>query len=120
MLKELYFRDSTDSRFNDKKLEEDNSKECLLNKIRMILYSNRGEVLGAPEIGLNLEEHLFDFNAPLEFIRTKFYAQLSKYVPEVKDYKIDIDFDVVQGISSKTVNIYIQINNRVEIGLSLN
>lgn len=119
MIREIYFRDSSDSRYDSSKLDEDSSKEILLNKIRMILYTNRGEILGAPELGLDLEDNLFDFNMPLDFISQKFYAQLAKYVPEVVDYRIDINYDVVSTVNSKIVNIYISINNVRELGISL-
>ena len=119
MVKEIYFRDSTDSRYDSGKIEEDSSKEILLNKIRMILYTNKGEILGAPDLGLDLEDNLFNFNMPIDFITQKFYAQLAKYVPEVVDFKIDIDYDVVSNVNSKIVNIYISINNNRELGLSL-
>ena len=83
------------------------------------LYTNKGEILGAPDLGLDLEDNLFNFNMPFDFISQKFYAQLAKYVPEVVDFKIDIDYDIVSNINSKIVNIYISINNNRELGLSL-
>lgn len=120
MIREIYFRDPTDSRYNGKLLEENKEKEILLSKIRMILYTERGEILGSPELGLDLENNLFEQNIPLDFIRNRFYTQLVKYVPETQNFKIDIEFDVVFQNNQKIVNIYININNKRELGLVLN
>ena len=48
MLRDIYLRDQSDPKYKSNLLETSSVIESVLNKIRMILYTNRGEVLGAP------------------------------------------------------------------------
>lgn len=115
---EIYFRNPDDPKYNPLYLEENDEKEILLNKIRMILFTNRGEVLGEPELGLNLEDYLFDFDIPIDVIKRRFYAQLAKFVPENK-YKIDLDIQITTNNIQKFANLYIKIDDAVVIGINL-
>ena len=62
MITELYCRNVNDPGYNPNKLDTSDALEALLTKIRMIIFTTQGEVLGQPSLGLSLEEHLFEFN----------------------------------------------------------
>jgi hypothetical protein len=117
--KEIYLRDSTDPKYDPNKLEEENALEILLSKIRIILYSNRGDVLGEPELGMDLEENLFDFNISPESITRRFYAQLAKYVSETDKFDVDMSVDIRNNGVQFFANIIITIDNQPMIGMFL-
>ena len=108
-LKEIYFRDPTDPKYNSKKLETSSNLESVLNKIRMLLYTNRGEVLGEPDLGMDLEDYLFQFGFDESELRNRFNSQINQYVPEARDFKISIDMDVETDSVQNHVYIYINI-----------
>ncbi len=119
MLVEIYARDKTDPKFSPDYMEIYDKVEALLAKIRMILYTSRGEVLGEPELGLDLENNLFEPGLNETVIRDRFYAQLAKYVPEHVDYNIDCSFDTQSDGVSNTAYLYITINNEKALGIQL-
>ena len=116
MLKEIYFRDPTDPKYRPNKIEDTNEKEALLSKIRMILFTARGEVLGEPELGMDLDEFIFDKNVPVELLKRRFYTQLAKYVPERK-FKIDMDINVTSNGIQNSMNIFIKVDDAVTMGV---
>ena len=119
MLREIYFRDITDLKFSPDYMEISDKIEALLSKIRMLLYTNRGEVLGEPDLGMDLESYLFEPGLNESVLRDRFYAQLAKYVPEHVDYSIDCSFDTQSDGFSNTAFMYILINNEKVLGIQV-
>ena len=78
MIREIYLRDASDPRYNPRLLEINDPIEAILSKIRMLIYTNKGEVLGEPDLGMNLESRLFEFLMDEGNIRSDFYAQVAK------------------------------------------
>jgi len=97
MLRELYCRNSSDPSYNPKQLVTNSALEGLLTKIRMIIFTKTGEILGVPELGLNLEEHLFELNANTSQIKRAFYDQLAAYAPEAGRFNVEIDVNFQPG-----------------------
>lgn len=113
------FRDNSDPKWQYDKLEVNEDIELLLNKIRMILITKRGEVMGEPELGLDLEDMLFDFTFDEHTLKQSFYAQLQKYVTEQDIYKIDLN--ITTGIDERETVIYlfVTINDVAYLGLQI-
>ena len=116
MLRTIYFRDPTDPKFQSGLLETNSDLEELIAKIKMILFTNRGEVLGFPDFGMDLEESLFDFDINEGLIRDRFYAQIAKFIPETQ-YKIDIEFERQMDEVESTLFIFITIDGQKVFGL---
>lgn len=115
MIREIYLKDEEDSTFKRNKLEEISDKEILLNKIKMILFTNKGDVLGEPNLGMDLESYLFEKNVPTSFIEDKFYDQLNYYVRDNSEYTITIQVALVDLTVEKMLNITIKLNDKTEI-----
>ncbi len=118
MIKEIYFRDLTDPKYRNDKLEINDELESVLNKVRMILFTNKGDVLGYPDLGMNLDDYIFDFNFNENQIRSRFYSQIYKYIPD-RSYLIELDTNVTTDGVKNYVNLYIKINNQPVLGLIL-
>ena len=97
MLKEIYCRNYTDPYYNYTVLETNDPLEALLTKIRMIIFTNRGEVLGYPDLGLDLEILLFELNFNAYQIQNDLYAQIGNYCLEAPNYNINIEVNLVPG-----------------------
>ena len=110
-MREIYFRYIGDSKWDNSILEVDNEMEALIYKIYMILLSNRGEVLGEPYLGLDLERYLFESYINKSAIQDQFYSQVGKYIPESGNYKIDMEIsDTTDGYKNE-IYIDIKIND---------
>jgi hypothetical protein len=117
MLKEIYCRNVNDPSFNPIQLETGSELEALLTKLRMIIFTQRGEVLGAPNLGLSLEEHLFDLNANTAQLQNTFYNQLAAFVPEAGKYNVEIAVNFQPGEVRDLCFIDIYIDGSKFIGV---
>lgn len=111
MIKEIYFRDPSDSKFIYNSVESYSELELVLNKVRMILLTKKGEVLGEPELGLDLEDMLFDFTLDEYKLRQSFYAQVQKYITESNKYDIDLNISSGSDGVQTLIYLYITIDN---------
>lgn len=116
-MKDVYLRDPSDSKYRPLLLETGDKIEILLNKIRMILLTDRGEVLGEPSLGLSLEHSLFETVLDEGAIKEDFYAQLGKYVPEISDYKIDLDVEYNTDGVKNEIFLIININDQKQFAI---
>ena len=97
MLNEIYCRNFSDPGYNPRQLETSNEIEALLIKIRMILFTAKGEILGNPTLGLSLEEQLFELQINASSLQKAFYGQLALYAPEAGKFKVEVDIKFVPG-----------------------
>jgi phage baseplate assembly protein W len=95
-IKEIYIKNPNDSTYQDNLLEHSDIYESILAKIRMILETRTGEVLGDANFGVNLEEYVFSLNASNETIKRKIKDQIYYYIPEALVVPIDVDVSFVK------------------------
>lgn len=119
MLREIYCRDQTDPKYNQNQLETSDRIEVVLNKIRMLLYTTRGEVLGEPHMGMDLEDYLFQSNVNEGEIKNRFNAQVALYIPESGDFNINLDVSVETDGVQDTVYLYIYLDDLLYMGLQV-
>jgi hypothetical protein len=117
MIREIYCRNSSDPGYQPNQLETSNEIEALLTKIRMILFTTKGEVLGFPDLGLSLDEQLFELQANTSAITFAFNGQLARYAPEASKYKTDINIKFVAGEVRDFCFIDIYIDGTKYIGV---
>jgi len=117
MIREIYCRNSNDPGYRPNQLETSNEIEALLTKIRMILFTSKGEVLGFPNLGLSLEEQLFELNANTALLQNAFYGQLATYAPESGKFKTEISVRFVPGEVRDFCFIDIYIDGTKYIGV---
>lgn len=117
MLREIYFRDSSDPKYKKELIETNSKLESVLNKIRMILFTNRGEILGEPNLGMNLEDYLFTFNFDQQELKSKFNSQVNAYIPEQSEFKINMDVSFESDGIKNYVYLYIYVNQQLHFGV---
>ena len=117
MIREIYCRNINDPGYRPNQLETSNEIEVLLTKIRMILFTSKGEVLGFPSLGLSLEEQLFELQANTSTIQAEFNGQLAQYAPESGKYKTEINVKFVAGEVRDFCFIDIYIDGTKYIGV---
>lgn len=117
MIHEIYFRDPTDPRYNSKMLETNDPTEALISKIRMIIHTPKGAVLGEPNFGLDLESWLFEDRFDEEGVRSDFYAQVARYIPESKNFRIELDMTERTDSVKNMVLLEISIEGQKYLGI---
>ena len=112
VLNSLYIRDHLDPKYNSQIIENKGGDlDELIAKIKIILYTRRGQVLGVPNLGMDLENYLFNKRININDIRNQFYTQISAFVPEAQNYDVKIDIRERMYTTHKELHINITINN---------
>lgn len=117
MLKEIYCRNESDPGYLPGILETTSPYEALLTKIRMIIFTNKGELLGDPNFGLSLEQMLFEIGANEKQITENFYGQLGIYVPDTVNMPIELKVSFTQGTVRDICYIDIYIDGKKYLGV---
>ena len=119
MAREIYMRDPSDPRYRAEILEINDEAEMLVGQIKMLLYTNRGEVLGAPDFGANLEEYLFTFNVNEYALRKMLMDQTIKFIPLAEKYQVDYDVKFAKGTVRDICVIDVKILNQPVFGVAI-
>ena len=110
-------RDPTDPAFKEGIMEVDNEVEMLISQIKMILFTRPGEVLGAPDFGIALEDQLFVFNVNEYTLRSMLFDQLIKFVPLSEKYHVKFDVSFARGTVRDICLIDVRINGNPMFGV---
>ena len=118
-IRDLYMRDPSDPSYTMGILEVSNELEILIAEIKMCLYTRRGEVLGAPDLGCNLEDLLFTFNLNEFSINSTLKDQMKKFVPLADKYAVSFQVKFAQGTVRDICVIDILINGTPFFGVAV-
>ncbi len=89
-LRDFYVRPETDPAHNPDQLEVYDDLESLVQQIKMTLFTNKGEVLGEPDFGLEVEKYLFEFSIDPFILTREADNQVNRYVGESRKRNIKI------------------------------
>ncbi len=78
---EIYNRDPSDFNYKSNIVEVTQPVEICLGQLKMFLLTNKGDVLGDPKFGLNLEDLVFSLELSEKTLRDEIDQGLRVYVP---------------------------------------
>jgi hypothetical protein len=93
------------------KLDETDPIKIYIQKIKMILFTKKGEVIGDPNFGINLESMLFHKFLNNEQIKNDLEQQISMYCQEFDKYQTSIDVKFYKLTNKDECEISISIND---------
>ena len=97
MVKEIYIRTPNDPNFVPNIIDYSNEVESTLSQLKMILGTNKGDVLGTYDFGLDLNYLVFGTKLPKEEIRQRLLDQIVSYGNISKNISLDIDINFGQS-----------------------
>lgn len=92
--KDFYIGYPGHPRFRSPELIEDDVIRVIIQKYEMIIFTNKGELLGEPDFGASLPELLHETRLSAEVIEQDLHFQIETYIPEIAeiDYKLAVEF----------------------------
>jgi hypothetical protein len=81
-------------RFKNLELIEDDIVRVIIQKYEMVIFTNKGELLGDPNFGAGLTELLYETRISAESVEADIRAQIADYIPELEgiDYDLNVEF----------------------------
>jgi hypothetical protein len=90
-LRDFYLRPEEDPQFERDRVEISDDLESAIQQIKMTLFTNKGEVLGEPDFGVDIDKYLFEYSLDPDGIASEATVQINKYAGEVRKRKITVD-----------------------------
>lgn len=117
MIKDLYTRNPEDPNFQYGILEHSDVIESILTKIRMLMGTRQGQVLGDLNMGIGIEDLIFETRINKMQLEEKIKSQFELFISETKDYSItpQVSFGKADGYDYAVIDIY--INDQKMLGL---
>ena len=117
MIQEIYNRDPSDHNFVYGILSHNNPIESIISKIKMILSTRQGQVIGDNNFGVGIEDLIFETKINKLQLEEKIKRQINNYIIESSDYQITpvVSFGKAPGYDYCVVDIY--VNNSRVIGI---
>jgi hypothetical protein len=96
-VKDLVIRYPGHPKYEPDRIIEDDEIEVIVQKLEMILFTNKGEVLGNLDIGANLEYYLWQTRVTTGNLKNKVEEQIITYIPELIAIGYTFDVQLFEG-----------------------
>lgn len=110
MIKDIYSRSPESTKYNPNIVEVSEGLDQLILKIENVLFTRKGDVLGAPSIGCNLDDLIFSLVLNESYIENIISTQIQTYcLNSDQNYSIDtkVSFFATTESSAALVDIYV-------------
>jgi hypothetical protein len=87
---DFYIKYKDHPRFTDKRMIEDDLIQVIVQKYEMIIFTNKGEVLGEPNFGGDLPKLLYQTRVSAEAVERSLLEQIFDYIPEITDLNFQL------------------------------
>lgn len=114
---ELYIKALGDPNFDAEQLQADEDIQMLLTQIETLIFTNKGEVMGNTEFGLNIEDYVYSFRYNDTMLQSMISDGISRYCPLSYKYPVSVTVDFTPETERNMVFIDIIIDNNYGIGL---
>lgn len=96
-VKDLVIRYDGHPKYEKNRIIEDDEIEVIVQKLEMILFTNKGEVLGDIELGCNLEYYLWKTRVTTGTLKNKVEEQINIYIPELTTLGYLFNIELYEG-----------------------
>jgi len=112
MISDLYIRNPEDPNYVYGILSHDDPIESIIAKIKMILGTRQGQLLGDINFGVSIEDLVFETKINKFDLENKIRNQIFQYISETANYKIEpiISFGKAEGYDYCVLDFLINDN----------
>lgn len=89
MIRDIYIRDPKDPNFKFGVLEHSDPIESIISKIKVLFGTRQGQVFGDLNMGIGLEDLVFETKINRNELEERIKRQIYQYVSEASDYRIE-------------------------------
>ncbi len=109
-IRDFNIRGKDHPKYSSTRVLEDRTVEFVVQKLENVLFTNKGDVLGDPDFGANLEFYLWSTNVPVGKIEQQIRNQIEIYIPELKTFQYTLAVEIYEG----TVRDILQVNIKIK------
>lgn len=92
--KDIYIGYKSHPKFTINKIIEDDIIQVIVQKYETLVFSNKGDLLGDPNFGCDLQKILFQTRLSANNVKKIIIEQIEDYIPEIIniEYSLDVKF----------------------------
>ena len=117
---DFYVKTVGDPNFDATKVHVESEIAQLIVQIETVLFTNRGEVMGEPEFGCNLDDLVYSLGYNEQQIQDVVKQQLELYVPLATKYDVKTTVAFYRGTVRDIAQIDIEIDSKYQVGVYIN
>lgn len=109
-VKDLVIRYPGHPKYESGRIVEDDEIEVIVQKLEMILFTNKGEILGDIDLGADLEYYLWQTKITTRNLQSKVDEQISTYIPELISLGYTLNVILYEGTYRDILSLNFVIN----------
>ena len=117
---DFYVRVKGDPNYDQTKVHSESELSQLIGQIETMLFTNKGDVLGEPQFGANLEDLVYSLSYNESQIAAVIETQMEIYVPLAVKYNVQTTVEFYKGNIRDIAQINIEIDSKCQVGVYVN
>lgn len=117
---EFYVRAEEDPNYDPYKVHSESEIAQVITQLETILFTRKGEVLGDPSFGANLEDLIYTLDYNEEMIISTIEDQIQRYIPLAGKYNISSNVSFYKGTVRDIAEINITLDSKYQVQVYVN
>ena len=105
--KDFYIEYKGHPTFINNRIIEDDVIRVIIQKYETILFTNKGELLGDPDFGGDLESLLYETKVSSQYVESQIINQIYKYIPEISNTNFKLEAVFVEDTENYQEMLFI-------------
>ena len=116
---DFYIKTFGDPSHNPTKLQTSAEVSQLITQLETLIFTKKGEVLGNPNFGLDLEKYIYTLQYNPNMLRGEVEKEIYNNIPLAEKYNVQVDVETADLHSSVVMYIDIIIDSTYQIRLEV-
>jgi|TARA_B110000908_G_C10267533_1_gene465919 hypothetical protein len=112
---EFYIKNMEDPGFDASFMQSDEEIGMLLTQIETCIFTKKGDVLGDPAFGANLEDYVYSFMFNDSMLKNVITEQFNRYIPLARKYNTQVEVEFLGQNERNVVFVDITIDNTYKV-----
>jgi hypothetical protein len=117
---DFYVKTIGDPNYDPYKVHSESEVAQLIGQIETTLFTNRGEVLGEPDFGCNLEDLVYSLGYNEVQIQGIVNEQFKRFVPLAAKFNVEVLVSFYRGEVRDIAQIDVTIDSKYQVGVYIN
>ena len=116
---ELYIKAIEDPNYDENQLQIDEDIALIISQIETLIFTQRGDVMGDPDFGLNLEDYVYSFMYNDTMLQGVVQSAISRYIPLAAKIPVHVTVNFAELTERNVVYIDISIDYKFGITIAI-